>query len=85
MADMNFNKEEQQYVKLPYFGIPKLLPYLRPLRGIIFGMIGLCLIAGIIDAITPQFQKYALNHFIELGTLDTLLPFILMYLLILLH
>ena len=84
MADMNFNKEEQQYVKLPYFGIPKLLPYLRPLRGIIFGMIGLCLIAGIIDAITPQFQKYALNHFIGEETLDTLLPFILIYLGILL-
>ena len=84
MADMNFNKEEQQYVKLPYFGIPKLLPYLRPLRGIIFGMIGLCLVAGIIDAITPQFQKYALNHFIGEETLDTLLPFILIYLGILL-
>ncbi len=84
MADMNFNKEEQQYVKLPYFGIPKLLPYLRPLRGIIFGMIGLCLLAGIIDAITPQFQKYALNHFIGQGTLDTLVPFILIYLGILL-
>ena len=84
MADMNFNKEEQQYVKLPYFGIPKLLPYLKPNRRIIFSMVVLCLMAGIIDTINPQFQKYALNHFIELGTLDTLLPFILMYLLILL-
>ncbi len=80
MADMNFNKEEQQYVKLPYFGIPKLLPYLKPLRGIIFSMVALCLLAGVIDAITPQFQKYALNHFIGQGTLDTLLPFILIYL-----
>ena len=84
MADMNFNKEEQQYVKLPYFGIPKLLPYLKPLRGIIFSMVALCLLAGVIDAITPQFQKYALNHFIGQGTLDTLLPFILIYLGILL-
>ncbi|MBR6404906.1 MAG: ABC transporter ATP-binding protein [Lachnospiraceae bacterium] len=81
---MNFNKEEQQYVKLPYFGIPKLLPYLKPLRGIIFSMVGLCLLAGVIDAITPQFQKYALNHFIEGNTLDTLVPFILIYLGILL-
>ena len=84
MADMNFNKEEQQYVKLPYFGIPKLLPYLKPLRGIIFSMVGLCLLAGVIDAITPQFQKYALNHFIEGNTLATLVPFILIYLGILL-
>ncbi|MBR6321710.1 MAG: ABC transporter ATP-binding protein [Lachnospiraceae bacterium] len=81
---MNFNKEEQQYVKLPYFGIPKLLPYLKPLRGIIFSMVALCLLAGTIDAIMPQFQKYALNHFIGLGTLDTLVPFILIYLGILL-
>ena len=80
MADMEFNKEEQQYVKLPYFGLPRLIPYLKPLRGIIFGMVALCLVAGIIDTINPQFQKYALNHFIEMKTLDTLLPFILIYL-----
>ena len=80
MSDMEFKKEEQQYVKLPYFGLPKLIPYLKPLRGIIFGMVGLCLVAGTIDTINPQFQKYALNHFIEMKTLDTLLPFILLYL-----
>ena len=80
MADMNFNREEQQYVKLPYFGIPKLLPYLRSIRIIIFSMTGLCLLAGIIDTIMPLFQRYALNHFIGEGTLDTLLPFILLYL-----
>ena len=80
MSDMEFKKEEQQYVKLPYFGLPKLVPYLKPLKGIIFGMVGLCLVAGIIDTINPQFQKYALNHFIERKTLDTLVPFILLYL-----
>ena len=80
MSDMEFKKEEQQYVKLPYFGLPKLVPYLKPLKGIIFGMVGLCLVAGIIDTINPQFQKYALNHFVELKTLDTLVPFILLYL-----
>ena len=79
MAEMGPNKEEQQYVKLPLFGIPKLLPYLKPLRGIIFSMVGLCLAAGTIDTINPQFQKYALNHFIEMKNLDTLLPFILLY------
>ncbi|MBQ6678426.1 MAG: ABC transporter ATP-binding protein [Lachnospiraceae bacterium] len=78
------NKEEQQYVKLPWFGIPKLLPYLKPLRGIIFGMVALCLAAGLIDTVMPLFQQYALNHFIGEGVLDTLLPFILLYLSILL-
>lgn len=72
-------KEKKEYVSLPYFGLNKLLPYLKPFRRIIISMVVLCLIAGIIDIILPLFQQYALNNFIGPGTLDGLIPFILAY------
>jgi len=73
-------QKEQEYVKLPMFGIPKLIPYMRPYGRILLIMI-LCGLGGsATDVLLPFFQKYALNHFVELGTLDTLIPFILLYL-----
>ena len=64
--------QKQEYVSLPYFGINKLFPYLKPYRRIIISMVLLCLLAGIIDIVIPLFQRYSLNHFIALGTLDSL-------------
>ena len=68
--------EQKEYVSLPYFGINKLLPYLKPYRGIIISMIILGLTGGLVDIILPLFQRYALNHFIALGTLGGLGSFI---------
>ena len=70
---------EREYVKLPLFGIPKLIPYLRPYKSILLIMVVCGLGGSATDVLLPFFQKYALNHFIELGTLDTLVPFILLY------
>ena len=84
MTEPAFQKEEQQYVKLPRYGLPKLIPYLKPLRRVIWSMAALSLLGGLIDTVMPLFQQYALNHFIELSTLDTLVPFILVYLAVLL-
>ena len=79
MSENETAKEQQQYVSLKYFGIPKLGPYVKPLKRIIISMSLLCLVAGLIDTLHPLFQQYALNHFVELSTLDTLVPFILLY------
>lgn len=77
---MSEKKDEQkEYVSLPYFGINKLFPYLKPYRFILFSMITLGLLGGFVDIILPLFQRYALNHFIGGGTLDTLAGFILGY------
>lgn len=76
---MAINNEEKEYVSLPWFGINKLLPYLRPYRGIIVSMIILVLAGSIVDIIIPLFQRYALNHFIAMNTLDTLGGFIAVY------
>ena len=71
--------EQKEYVSLPYFGINKLLPYLKPYRGIIFSMVFLGLAGGLVDIVLPLFQRYALNHFIAYETLDTLGSFIAAY------
>ena len=82
--DMANKKDEQkEYVSLPYFGINKLLPYLKPYQSIIICMILLGLTGGLVDIILPLFQRYALNHFIARGTLDTLGSFIAAYIAVL--
>ena len=75
--------EQKEYVSLPWFGINKLLPYLKPYRPIIFCMIILGLTGGLVDIILPLFQRYALNHFIAKGTLDKLGSFIVAYIAVL--
>ena len=80
---MNNDSKEKQYVSLPYFGINKLLPYLKPYRFIIFSMITFGLLGSLVDIILPLFQRYALNHFIAGDTLDTLVSFIITYAIIL--
>ena len=65
---------------LKFFGVNKMLPYIRPYRGMMAIMV-LCGLAGsVVDIGTPLLQRYALNHFVGQGTLDTLVPFILVYL-----
>lgn len=73
-------KNETEFKTLPYFGINKLLPYLKPYRGIIFWMITLGFAGGLVDIILPLFQEYAIDHFIAKQTLDTMGTFIWVYL-----
>lgn len=77
------NKKEKEWKTLPYFGINKLIPYLKPYRGIIFCMITLGFAGGLVDIVIPLFQEYAINHFIALQTLDTMGTFIGVYLAVL--
>lgn len=73
-------KTESEFKTLPYFGINKLLPYLRPYRVTIFWMITLGFAGGLVDIILPLFQEYAIDHFIAKQTLDTMNVFIAIYL-----
>ena len=52
----NQNDEQKEFVSLKYFGIPKLFPYLKPYKGIMFSMIFLGLVGGTIDIVLPLFQ-----------------------------
>ena len=76
-------KKEPEFKTLPYFGINKLLPYLKSYRGIIVCMITLGFAGGLVDIILPLFQEYAIDHFIAKQTLDTMDTFIWVYLAVL--
>lgn len=80
---MSHNEEKQEYVSLPYFGLNKLVPFLKPYKWILISMVILSLFGAVIDIVFPLFQRYALNHYIADNTLDTLVYFILLYVAIL--
>lgn len=74
---------ENKNVKLKYFGIPKLLPFVKPYKKTMISMIIMGALSSLIDSIYPLFNQYALNHFIALKTTDTIVPFIIVYIVIL--
>ena len=74
-------KKKEEYVKLPYFGINKLLPFMKPYRKKIIVMIILGIVGSIVDISLPLFQKYAIDNYIALGIIDTLPYFIGLYIL----
>ena len=69
---------------LKFFGIGKILPFLKHVRGQILMMVILAFISSIIDVVIPLFQRYALDHFVGLGVMDTIVPFIIVYLIVIL-
>ena len=64
---------------LKFFGIPKIIPYLKPYKFMMLGMILLSVSASLIDIVFPKFQEYAINHYIGEGTLDTIRTFTVLY------
>ena len=64
---------------LPFFGIPRLFPYLKKYRRTLTWMVICGLMGTGVDILMPLLQRYALNHFITLRTLDTLPWYILFY------
>ena len=64
---------------LKFFGIGKILPYLKHVRGQILVMVTLALISSLVDITIPQFQRYALDTFVGKGTMETIIPFLISY------
>ncbi len=61
------------------FGIPKLLPWLRSYRVPMLLMLLTSAFGSIVDIGVPLFQRYALNHFVTLGTLEGLPLYLFLY------
>jgi len=76
MNQQNHNEEKKS---LPFFGIGKVIPFMKPYTKILFIMVSCGLISTCFDLLIPQFQRYALNHFIGEKTLDTVVLFIIFY------
>lgn len=72
--------EEQEYTKS--FDIrswKKLLPFLKPYRGLIAAVLGLNVVCAVIDIALPLFQRYAIDAFIQTGDLSGLPGFAVLY------
>ncbi len=74
--------EETKHLK--FFGIGKVLPFLRKVKKPLFLMVFFGLAGSATDIILPLFQRYALDHFIGQRTIDTIIWFVTAYLLIIL-
>ena len=72
---------KKEKTSLPFFGIPRIVPYARKYSRTLAAMVICGLIGTGMDIALPLFQRYALNHFIAGGTTDTLPLFIVIYVL----
>ena len=72
--------KEQKTVHLKFFGIGRILPFLKKVRHLIFIMIFFGITGSATDIILPLFQRYALNHYIAEGVFDTIVIFVILYL-----
>ena len=75
-------KAKQKHLK--YFGIPKILPFLKNVRGQILMMVSLAIVSSFVDVTIPQFQRYALDTFIGKDTMATIIPFLIAYIAVIL-
>ena len=80
---MKNGKKNEQYIKLKCFGIPKLIPFLKPYKKRLIVMVLLGILSSGIDILVPLFQQYAINNYVVTGILDTLPIFIGLYILVL--
>ena len=74
-------EKEMEVKSLPFFGIPRIFPYIKKYRRTLLIMIFCGLGGTAVDILLPLFQRYALNHFIAGNTLDTLPLYIALYVL----
>lgn len=65
--------------QVKFFGIPKLLPYLAPYKGVFLALIFGSLLTGVLNSAIPLFQRYAIEKFIGGGTLEGFAPFVATY------
>ncbi|MBQ7147074.1 MAG: ABC transporter ATP-binding protein [Lachnospiraceae bacterium] len=71
--------KQEEKKSLPFFGIPKIMPYIKQYKGMMLIMVVTGLFGSAIDLILPLYQRYAINHFVGGRTLDTLPWFIAIY------
>ena len=73
---------EKTRTPVRWFGIPRLVPYMRPYGRLIRIMVLMGLYGSAMDAVIPLFQQYAIDHFIADSVLDGLWVFIGLYVLV---
>ena len=64
---------------LRLFGIPKLMPFIKPYGRTVILMIVLGILSSLADTVFPLFNRYALDHFIAGRTMQGIGLFVLLY------
>ena len=72
-------QSNEKQTHLRFFGIGKIYLFIRPYGKVLIVMAFWGLVTSLIDVGITLFQRYAVNHFVELKTLDTLPWFIIAY------
>ena len=72
-------QNEEKHQSLPFFGVPKLFPYVEHYAPHLLAIVFFGLMGSVVDVSLPLFQRYAINHYIGEKTLDTLAIFIVLY------
>ena len=70
---------KQETVRLRFFGIDRMLPFLSVYRKELLIMVLFAMAGTGTDVLVPVLQRYALNHFVVQKTLDTLPLFLAVY------
>ena len=73
-------KEQNNRTHLKFFGIGRIVPFLKPQKNLLLLMVFFGLTGSATDIILPLFQRYALNHYIADGVFDTIVLFVILYL-----
>ena len=60
---------EQAMIRLPGYGIPRVLPFVRPYYKTMGAMLVLGCLSSLLDSAFPVFNRYALDHFVSRGTM----------------
>ena len=76
--------EQKKTKGAKWFGIPNLVPYMRPCGKLIFWMVLMAFYGSAMDAVIPLFQQYAIDHYIADSTLAGLGWFIGAYVVVIL-
>ena len=74
------SEEKSRYdVKLPLFGIPRIIPFLSRHKKMFWAMLVTSMLASGIDSVYPLFNRYALDHFVAERVLDGIIVFTVAY------
>ena len=76
--------EQKKAKGAKWFGIPNLVPYMRPYGKLIFWMVLMAFYGSAMDAVIPLFQQYAIDNYIAGSTLAGLGWFIGAYVVVIL-
>lgn len=76
--------EQKKTKSAKWFGIPNLVPYMRPYGKLIFWLVLMAFYGSAMDAVIPLFQQYAIDHYIADSTLAGLGWFIGAYVVVIL-